>query len=164
MAQGTFTIFNMFSNYVRGNIVNLNSGAWRVILCSDSVADLTAAEENPARGSTNINEVTAGGGYSTGGIALTLANTSASSVFTFTADTAVHTDGILSWSKGAGSPIDIKSAVLMDDNATSPVDAAIGFWDMTEDGGTTALSLVAVDINLVLDSNTGRMFTWGTNN
>ncbi len=160
MAQGTFNLFHMFQNYVRGGVVSLDAGTWKIILCSDSVANLTVSEVNPARGTTNITEVANGGGYTTGGVLITAANTSATSTFTFVSDA---TDGIISWSKAAGSPTNIKSAVLMDDDATSPVDAAIGFWDMTEDAGTTAISLVAVDINLVLDSNSGKIFTWSVN-
>jgi hypothetical protein len=152
----------MFSNYVRGNVVDLNSGTWRMILCSDSVSNLTVSEVNPARGSTNITEVAAGGGYSTGGIQLTLANTSAANVFTFAADTAVHANGVLSWTDAVGSPTNIKSAVLIDDAATSPVDAAIGFYDMTEDGGTTSVNLEAVTINLTLGNNNGKIFDWTT--
>ncbi len=163
MAQGTFKLFNKFQNYVRGGIVDINGGAWRIILCSDSIADLTVTEVNPARGSTNITDFSTGGGYTTKGIALTTANTDVTSTFTFGVDTGTHADGIIAWSKAASSPTDIKSAVLYDDNATSPVDAAIGFWDMTEDGGTTALSLVAVDVNLVLDLNSGKIFTWSVN-
>ena len=160
MAQGTFNLFHMFQNYVRGGVVSLDAGTWKIILCSDSVANLTVSEVNPARNTTNITEVANGGGYTTGGVLITAANTSATSTFTFVSDA---TDGIISWSKAAGSPTNIKSAVLMDDDATSPVDAAIGFWDMTEDAGTTAISLVAVDINLVLDSNSGKIFTWSVN-
>ncbi len=164
MAQGAFKLFHMYQNYVRGGAVSLNGVSWRIILCSNSVADLTVSEVNPAIGTTNITQVAAGGGYSTGGVAITTANTSATSTFTFAVDNDTHANGIIPWSKEAGSPINIKSAVLIDDGATAPEDAAIGFWDMTEDGGTTALSLVAVDINLVLDLNTGKIFTWTVDN
>lgn len=163
MAQGDFNLFNIFPNYVRSSVVDIDNGTWRVILCSDSVSALTVFESQPARGSTNINEVASGGGYTTGGIQLDVAHVSASSVFTFAAELSAHTDGILSWSKTAGSPTNIKTAVLIDDAATSPADAALGFWDMTEDGGTTALDLTGVDINLVLGNNTGNIFTWNTN-
>jgi hypothetical protein len=164
MAQGTFKLFNMFTNYVRSNIVNLDTGTWSVILCSDNVSNLTASEVNPARGSTNINEVTSGGGYTSGGVDITLANTSASSVFTFAAELSAHPDGIFTWSKSSGSPTNIKTAVLIDKGASSPTDAALGFWDMTTDGGTTALDLTGVDINLVTSGNSGKIFTWTVNN
>ena len=163
MAQGTFKLFHMYQNYVRGGIVSINGVSWRIILCSNGVNDLTVSEVDPARATTNITEVANGGGYTTGGVAITTANTSATSTFTFGVDTTTHTNGIIAWTKAAGSPTNIKSAVLIDDAATSPVDAAIGFWDMTEDAGTTAISLVAIDINLVLDSNSGKIFTWNVN-
>lgn len=161
MAQGTFQLFNMFQNYVRNGVVGIDSGTWRIILCSNSVSALSASEVNPARGSTNITEVSQGGGYTTGGIELTLANTSASSVFTFAADTGTHTNGTLSWSQAAGSPTNIRTAVLIDDNADSPVDAALGFWDMTDDG-STPISLASVDIDLILDNTSGKIFEWTT--
>ncbi len=161
MAQGTFKLFNKFQNYVHSGVVSLNAGTWKIILCSNSVADLTVTETNPAINSTNITEVSKTGGYSGGGVAVDPANTDSAGTFTFISNV---TDGIISWSKAASSPTNIKSAVLIDDAATSPVDAAIGFWDMTEDGGTTAISLVSVDINLILDNNTGKIFEWDVNN
>lgn len=166
MAQGTFLLFNAINNYRDTGVVDLLGGTWRVILCSDPVTSLLVSETNPAKGSTNINEVTNGGGYSTGGILITTDNTDTGGVFTFKLNTTTHPSGVLAWTLGAGSPTNIKSAVLYDDAATSPVDAAVGFWDMTEDGGTTALSLVARDINLnvgAADSQPGVIFTLPVN-
>ena len=150
MAQGTGKVFDALVNYSRENLVDYESAGWAMILCSDPITALLVGETNPARGSTNITEVSAGGGYSTGGIALTLDNTETGGVLTMKLNTSTHSSGILAWSKAASSPTDIKTAVLIDKNSISPgpTDAAVKFWDLPEDGGTTPHSLVAVDINL----------------
>lgn len=166
MAQGTFLLFNKFEDYKRDQVVGLEGGSWKVALCSDPVTSLLVSETNPALGSTNINEVSAGGGYTSGGIALTLASTDTAGLYTFALDTGTHSGGTLAWSSAAGSPTNIKSAVLYDDAATSPANAAAGYWDMTTDGGTTPLDLTAVDINLNAGANggnAGEIFVTETN-
>ena len=166
MAQGTAKIFLETSNYIRDKTVDIDGGSWKIMLCSDPISALLVGETTPKRDVGNINEVAATGGYTPdGGIALTLDVSEAAGLFTFKVNTTTHPSGIISWTKAASSPIDIKSAVLYDDAAAN--DECIAFWDMTTNGGTTPLSLVAVSIDLKLGAaggNAGEMFTWQINN
>ncbi len=164
MARGTGAIFNQAISYIRDGDVDMDAGTWRMILCEESIVSLTIAETNPALGSTNITEVANGGGYATGGIALTLDNSESGGVLTVKLNTTTHTGGVLAWSKAGSSPTNIKSAVLYDDAATTPANAAVAFWDVTEDGGTTAVSLQAVDIDLITGdgATAGDLFTMKT--
>ena len=136
------------------------------MLCSDPITALLVGETTPKRDAGNINEVAATGGYTPdGGIALTLDITETGGLYTFKVNTTTHTDGKISWTKQAGSPANIKSAVLYDDAATN--DECVAFWDMTTNGGITPVSLVAVSIDLKLGDaggNAGEMFTQRINN
>ncbi len=165
MAQGTAKIFLKTRDYISEKTVDIDAGTWQMMLCSDPITALLVGETTPKRNAGNITEVSAGGGYSAGGIVLTLAITETGGLYTFKVNTTTHTDGKLSWTKQAGSPTDIKSAVLFDNAASN--DECIAFWDMTTNGGTTPLSLVAVSIDLHLGNsggNDGEMFTWQINN
>lgn len=162
MAQGTNAIFYKASDYIRDAVVTLDGGTWAVILCSDPVSALLVSETTPARGSTNINEVLQSGSYTTNGIALTMDVSEASGLYTFKVNTTTHSGGTLPWSVQSGSPTNIKSAVLIDFASSPTSNAAVCFWDMTEDGGSTAISLASRDINLNLGAsggNAGEIFT-----
>ncbi len=165
MAQGTAKIFLKTLDYIREKTVDLDAGTWQIMFCTDPITALLVGETTPKRNSGNITEVSAGGGYSAKGIALTMDISESAGLYTFKVNTTTHTDGKISWTKQAGSPTNIKSAVLFDDAATN--DECIAFWDMTTNGGTTPLSLVAVSIDLHLGNaggNNGEMFTWQINN
>jgi hypothetical protein len=148
MAKGTLLVFDATPGYLRDKDVDIASGSWKCALISDPVTSLLVSETGPALGSTNINEVTAGGAYTAGGQALTLNNSDSGGVVTMKLNTTTHTGGKISWARTAGSPTNIKSAVIYDDNATTPVNAAICYIDLTEDGGTTAIDLSARDIEI----------------
>jgi hypothetical protein len=148
MAKGDLLVFDATPGYLRDKDVDIAGGAWKCALISDSVTSLLVSETNPALGSTNINEVTAGGGYTAGGIALTLDNSDSGGVVTMKLNTTTHASGKISWTKTAGSPTNIKTAAIYDDNATTPANAAICYIDLTEDGGATAIDLSARDIEV----------------
>ncbi len=165
MAKGSLLVFDATPGYLRDKDIDLAGGTWKCALISNSIASLLVSETNPALGSTNITQVSNGGGYSDG-IALTLDNSDSGGVVTMKLNTSTHTDGKISWTKAASSPEDIKTAVVYDDAATTPANAAVCYIDLTEDGGTTAVSLVAVDLDITFGSDTtaGNILTIATNN
>lgn len=152
MAQGSIVVFDALAGYLRDKDIDLAGGTWAAVLLTDPITALLAGETNPALGSTNMNEVVAGGGYSANGIALTLDNGDSGGVVTMRLNTTTHTDGKITWTAAAGSPTNIKSMGIVDLAGTTPADAAVCYFDMTADGGTTAISLVAGNIT----------FTFGT--
>ncbi len=166
MAKGSLLVFDATSGYLRDKDVDIEGSSWKCALISNSIASLLVSETNPALGSTNITQVSNGGGYTTGGIALTLDNSDSGGTVTMKLNTSTHTDGKISWSKAASSPTNIKTAVVYDDSAGTPIDAAICYIDMTEDGGTTAVNLVSVDIDITFgtDATDGDILTIATNN
>ncbi|HFD86861.1 MAG TPA: hypothetical protein ENJ35_04200 [Gammaproteobacteria bacterium] len=145
MAQGTFTLFEEFALSIANGYHDLDGDTFSVILVSDSIVGMETTA-TPDR--SDFTEVTAGGGYSTGGITLTTPLwTESGGVATF--DHAVAQPSI-TWTAAAGSPTNIKTALLVNDGAGAIYDC-LGFIDMTADGGSTAISLVAGNITI----------TWG---
>jgi len=144
MAQGTFTLFEEFSLSL-GDFHDLNTHAFSVILVSDSVVGM-ASTGTPDR--ADFTECTNGGGYTTGGYTLaTPVYSEAAGVATFDHNAG---EASISWTAQAGSPTDIKTAILVNDDVSATYDA-MGYIDMTADGGTTAISLVAGNVTI----------TWG---
>ena len=148
MAQGTFTLFNEFaksksdgridldSDVIKAAIVTLQAGGTPTIAATDAVPTWGAG------GTTNLStsEVTAGGGYTAGGVTLTTVTfTLAGAVATFDSDAIGWT------SAGLGDPTDCKVVVFYSDTATNK--DAIGFLDLTSDG-TTAVSLLTGNITV----------------
>jgi len=153
MAQGSHTVFHATAGYLRDKDVDIAGGTWKAALLTNPITSLLNSETNPALGSTNATEVTQGGGYTTKGIALTMANTDTGGVVTLKLNTSTHPSGKITWTSSAsGDPDDIKSMIVYDDAATSPTDAAVIFFDMTADGGTTAISLLAGDVSFTFGS------------
>ena len=149
MAQGTAEVFEATAGYYRDKDVDFASVSWKCALLTNPVTSLLDSETNPALGSPNCTEVTGGGGYTAKGIALPMSNTDTGGVATL--KTSV-TDGKITWTKAAGSPTDIKSAIVYDDAATTPDDKAVWFVDMTSDNGVTPVSLVADDVFITFGS------------
>ena len=157
MAQGTFQLFDEFSESIGDGRMDMDTDTFKVAFVTLQVGGVpTIAKDDPvptwgAGGTTDISadEVTPGGGYTAGGEALTSvtwAQTGGSSKFD-AADVA--------WTSSAsGDPATIKTAVLYSDTATNK--DCVGFWDMTDDG-TTAISLLAGDITLA--HNASGIFT-----
>ncbi len=147
MAQGDLIVFNAFLDYLRDKDVDLEGGTWAAVLLTEPVTTLLVTQAAPALAGTNLTEVAAGGGYSANGIALTLNNALVGAVFTMKLDTgAPHPGGKITWTAAAGSPTNIKTLAVVDLAATSPVDAAVCYADMTADGGVTPVSLVAGNV------------------
>lgn len=162
MAQGTITLFNEFAESIADGRLDLDTHTFKVALTTLQVGgtpQIAATDAVPcwgAGGSTNLqsSEVSAGGGYSAGGITLT--------GVTWTQTGGVCTlDATLnpSWtSSGAGDPTNIKSLILYSDTATNK--DAVGFMDVTSDG-ITAISLLSG--NITVTWNASGIFTHTVN-
>lgn len=149
MAQGDFVLFEDFAKNVSGyhDFVKVAAGTdtLSVILVSDSVVGM-AATANPDRAS--FTEFSTAGGYTANGITLATPTwTESGGVATLDHNAG---EASISWTAQAGSPTTIKTAILVNDAVASTYDA-IGFIDLTANGGTTAISLVAGNITI----------TWG---
>ena len=153
MAQGTPLLFDAAVGYVVAKTVDIGGGTWKAALLSVGVDVILVGEATPKLGSGNLTEVTAGGGYTAGGIALTLDNSDSGGTYTMKLNTTTHASGKITWTSSAsGDPTNIKSLLIYDDAATSPTDAAVIFFDMTADGGTTPISLLAGDVSFTFGS------------
>jgi hypothetical protein len=114
--MASFNKFNAFVEYLAEGVFNLQSHTLKIALtdtapsASDSVfADLT--------------EISAGNGYSAGGLAATVAS-SGQSGGTYK---LVLDDVTVTASGGSVGPF--RYFVLVDDTPTSPADPLIGWWD-----------------------------------
>ncbi len=150
MARGDFTKFHAAPGYIALQTVDIVGGSWKIALLNVGVGVILNSEATPKLGTGNLVECAAGGGYSAGGIALTLANTNTGGVYTMALNTGTHPSSLLTWTKAASSPIDIKAACLY--LATGGALESLGVWDMTQDGGTTPASLIADDVVLDLSA------------
>jgi len=155
MAQGTITLYQEFSKSIGDGRIDLDTHTFKVAFVSVAAGTtpVIASAAVPcwgAGGTTNVSssEVSAGGGYTAGGAALT------TPTYTQSGGTATFDDGAASitWTSAAsGDPTNIKTAVIYDDGATNK--DCIGFIDMTSDGGTTPISLLAGDITLTWNAS-----------
>lgn len=137
MAQGDLALFEEFSLNIGDGTFDMDTDAFSLKLIT-TLPVVTQA--TPAL--ADFTEVSNGGGYTTGGIALTESWTEAAGTATF--DDSVNP----SWTAAAGSPTNIVAGLIV--NAT---DNAIGFIDMTVDSGSTAISLVAGDITVTWNAS-----------
>jgi len=132
MAQGDNSLFDAFSQEIGDGTFDMDTDAFSLKLITTLPV---VTQTTPTL--SDFTEVTNGGGYTTGGIALT--ETWSRSGATTTFDDSVNP----SWTAAAGSPTNIVAALVV--NAS---DNALGFVDMTTDGGSTPISLVAGDITV----------------
>jgi hypothetical protein len=138
MAQGDFTLFEEFSKTVSGT-VNLTSSTFKIALITNAVVAVAATATPQLTDFTQVS----GGGYTAGGETLAAKTwTEAAGVATFD-DTGTPA---VSWTKNGTGPTNIYQAILYDDTAAG--DDAVGFIDMTTDGGTTPISLQSGDITI----------------
>lgn len=154
MAQGTFALFHEFSESIGDGRIDLDTDTFKAGLVTLQVGGtptIAATDAVPtwgAGGSTNLasSEVTPGGGYTAGGIALT------GVTWGQTSGTATFDDTVnLLWtSSGSGDPATIKTLVLYSDTATNK--DCVGFMDMTTDG-TTAISLLSGNISVTWNAS-----------
>lgn len=148
MAQGTLTLFHEFSESIGDGRIDMDSDTFKAAFTSTVPSASDAVPCWGAGGSTNLssNEVSAGGGYTAGGQALT------SVTWVQSSGTATFDSADPSWtSSGSGDPTNIKTLIIYSDTATNK--DAVGFMDMTTDGGTTAISLLSGDITVTVNAS-----------
>jgi hypothetical protein len=158
MAQGTFTLFNEAAISLMDGRIDLDTDTLKFALISTVPVATAAVPCWGAGGTTNLssNEVS-GDGYAAGGKELTtVAWTQTGGVGTLSADPLSGAD---KWAQDGAGPTNIKTGILYSDSATNK--DAIGFMDMTADGGTTAISLQAGDISVTW--NVAGIFTHTVN-
>jgi hypothetical protein len=149
MAQGTMKLFEEFAksgmSFHDFDRVAAGTDTLSVIFITEATGTIETTA-TPDR--SDFTETSNGGGYTTGGIEI------AAPTWTETGGvgTLDHNAGeaFITWTSQAGSPTDIKTALLVNDAVAATYDC-IAILDMTADGGTTAISLVAGDITI----------TWG---
>ncbi len=153
MAQGTLALFDEFAEAIGDGRIDLDTHTFKAALVTlqvggtPTIAKTNAVPTWGAGGTTNLatNEVTPGGGYTAGGIALT------SVAWGQVAGVATFDAADIAWTKnGTGDPATIKTLVVYSDTATNK--DCVGFMDMTSDG-TTAISLLAGNINVAWNAS-----------
>ena len=142
MAQSDMTLFDALSLEIGDGTFVLGTDAFAVVL----ITTLPLATQTTPNLS-DFTEVSNGGGYTTAGIDLTESWTRSVKVATF------DDSGSPDWTASAGSPTNIVAALVI----KTSTGAAAAFIDMTVDGGSTPISLVAGDINI--DWNALGLFT-----
>lgn len=136
MAQGALTLFEEFSLNIGDGKHDLDTHVFKLALIDNTLAP-AASDVTPIL--ADYTEVT-GTGYTAGGETLTITWTEAGGVATFDATG----DPAASWTKNASGPNDIFYGLIYNDTEAS--DTCVAFIDMTNDGGTTPISLQDGDI------------------
>lgn len=138
MAQGDFVLFNDLSRQLLEKVHDLNAADTVKVALINNTTVPTAATATPVLG--DFTEVT-GTNYTAGGETVTTPVVSqvSGSQFKFDGDN-------VSWTQNAGGPTDVYYGVVYNDTDAVGPDSAIGFIDMTVDGGTTPISLAAGNI------------------
>ena len=139
MAQGTLTVFNEAKQNISG-LVDLSNGTDFSLILITTLP--TAADVTPD--STDYTECTVAGNYA-GAVALTSTWLESGGTVTFDAADPAP------WTAAAGSPTDIKAALIYSETAVG--EDALCFIDMTADGGTTAISMIAGDISITFNAS-----------
>jgi hypothetical protein len=138
MAQGDFTLFNEFSTQLLQGEHDLNAtDTIKVALITNGTVP-SASTTTPTF--SDFTEVS-GTNYTTGGKEVTSPVVAAVSGSTYKFD-----GDNVSWTQNAAGPTDVYYGILYND--TNGTDMAIGFIDMTTDGGTTPISLAAGNISI----------------
>ena len=142
MAQGDLLTFDEFRLNIGNGSFDMGSDTWAIILIT-TLPTVGAATPDRA----DFTECSAGGGYSTGGITLTgVTWTEAAGVATF--DSSL----LVAWTAAASSPTDIVAGLVVN-NTHSGTNDAIAFIDMTTDGGSTPISLVAGNVSIAFNAS-----------
>lgn len=138
---GEFYLFNSAKEWIGDGTIDLDGHTFKAALVTSAVtpAASTAAPCWGAGGSTNLstNEVTPGGNYSAGGVAL--ANVTwveSAGVVTFDSDN-------VTWAQNASNPTNARWMIVYSDTAANK--NALGYVDL---GGTTDLSAGAFTYNV----------------
>lgn len=139
MAQGDLVVFNEAKQNISG-LLDLSDGADYSLILITTLPTVAALTPDSA----DFTECTVGGSYA-GAVALTSTWLESAGVVTFDADDPA------TWTAAAGSPTDIKAALIYSETAVG--EDALCFIDMTTDSGTTAVSMVAGDISIAFNAS-----------
>lgn len=139
MAQGDLTLFTSFAKQLGEGIHTFDSHTIKVALISDTPS---ASTTTPLL--ADYTEVS-GSGYVAGGRSI--------ENDTWTIDTGKYKyDGDnVTWDQDSAGPTDIHWAIIYNDTATD--NPCIGFVEMGNPGGTTAVSLQNGNITITWDAN-----------
>ena len=141
MAQGDYLTFEESRLTIANGTFDMDSDTFSLKLITTLPV---IGATTPTLG--DYTEVSNGGGYTTGGITLTTSYTEAGGTATFDSSTNP------AWTAAASSPTNIVGGLLV-----NGANNAFGFVDMTTDGGSTPISLVAG--NITVTWNTSGLFT-----
>lgn len=144
MAQGSVTLFEEFRKTIGDGSHDLDNDTFAIMLVNNTLVP-TAAQATPD--SADFTEVS-GTNYSAGGIVVTATWIEVGGTATFA------TTSNAQWIQSATAPSDIYYAIIYNQSHAGTTDA-VGFIDMTPDGGTSPISLISGDITV----NAGTIFT-----
>ena len=143
MAQGDLLLFNEYSKQLLEGDHDL-AGSGSVIKVALIDALPTVSENLPTLAS--FTEVT-GSGYTAGGEDIQPGQSvSVVSASTYKYDSSSNP----SWTQNGSGPNDVKAALLYNSSVS---DIAFAFIDMTVDGGTTPISLIAGNISITWNAS-----------
>lgn len=140
MAKGDVVVFNEAKQNIANGTLNLSSGS--DFKCMLITTLPTAAQSTPD--SSDFTEVT-GSGYTAGGVTLSTTWNLSGSKVVF--DSSVDP----TWAQNAAGPTNIKAALIYSTSAAS--EDALCFIDLTNDGGTTPISLQDGEIKITFNAN-----------
>lgn len=140
MAKGDVVVFNEAKQNIANGLLDLPAGT--DFSCMLITTLPTAAQATPD--SADFTEVT-GAGYTAGGVALTTTWVESGGTVTF--DSSVNP----SWSQNASGPTNIVAALIYSETAVG--EDALAFIDLTNDGGTTPISLQDGDITITFNAS-----------
>ena len=143
MSQGTLLTFEEFAKYIGDTSHDLSNDSFFVMLVDNTLVP-TVALSSPD--SSDFTEVS-GPGYSANGISLTTTWTEVGGVSSFKV-----TNSPISWVQNASGPTNVYYAIIYNFSHSGSTDA-VGFIDMTADGGITPLSLQNADIVINFNAN-----------
>jgi hypothetical protein len=136
--MASFNKFNAFVEYLAEGVFNLQSHALKIVL-----TDTAPSASNSVF--ADLTEISAGNGYTSGGIAATVASSAQSGG----AYKLVLDDVTVTASGGAIGPF--RYFVLVDDTPTSPADPLIGWWDY----GSSITLANGESVTIDFDAGTG---------
>jgi hypothetical protein len=136
--MASFNKFNAFVENLAEGVFNLQSHALKIVLTNTAPVATNAVR-------ADLTEISAGNGYTTGGVAATVAS-SAQSGGTYK---LVLDDVTITASGGSIGPF--RYFVLVDDTPTSPADPLIGWWDY----GSSVTLADGESITVDFDATTG---------
>lgn len=146
MAVTVFTLFNKAKKKLGDGTIDLDTHAFKVMLCnaSQSITAAFAGTSTDARKADLTGELTTANGYTAAGVALgSITWNEASGTVTFdAADT--------SWTL-TGAGITYKYAVIYDDTATN--DDLLGFVNMDDSSGSATISPAAGTHSIVWNAS-----------